>query len=109
MAGDRALPRSREPLETLRHQESSSDCTPDLIAYIHALYAKIPQAIILSIIRPFMYLAGVKVGSEGCKASRTISRIWDKACRRGRNPCGSKGYSRRDVQSNSKMDFLRST
>src|SRR5262249_55838136 len=46
----------------LRHQESPSDCTPDLIASIHALYAKIPQAIILSTILPFMYLTGVKVG-----------------------------------------------
>src|SRR5262249_630296 len=62
VAGDRALPGSFEPLETLRHQESPSDCTPDLIAYIHALYAKIPQVIILSTVRPFMYLAGVKVG-----------------------------------------------
>ena len=49
----------------LRHQESPSDCTPDLSAYIHALYAKIPQAIILSTVRPFMYLAGVKVGLGG--------------------------------------------
>src|SRR5215831_5000279 len=48
----------------LRAEESPSDCTPDLIAYIHALYTKIPQAIILSTVRPLMYLAGVKVGSE---------------------------------------------
>jgi hypothetical protein len=41
VAGDRALPGSLEPLETLRDQESPSDCTPDLIAYIHALYAEI--------------------------------------------------------------------
>src|SRR5262249_39514807 len=36
-----------------------------LIAYIHVLYAKILQVIILSTVRPFMYLAGVKVGFEG--------------------------------------------
>src|SRR5262249_54031868 len=33
-----------------------------LIAYIHAFAAKIPQVIILSTVRPTMYLAGVKVG-----------------------------------------------
>src|SRR5215813_4151862 len=53
----------------LRHQESPSDCTPDLIASIHALYAKIPQAIILSTIRPFVYLTGVKVGLDGSRRS----------------------------------------
>src|SRR5215471_4494285 len=47
----------------VRHQESPSDCTPGLIAYIHACSAKIPQVIILSTVRDFMYLAGVKVGS----------------------------------------------
>jgi hypothetical protein len=29
-------------------EESPNDFTPDLIAYIHALYAKIPQVIIVS-------------------------------------------------------------
>jgi hypothetical protein len=43
-------------------EESPNDFTPDLIAYIHALYAEILQTIILSGINHCMYLAGVKVG-----------------------------------------------
>src|SRR5262249_21197748 len=65
----------------LRHQESPSDCTPDLIASIHALYAKIPQAIILSTIRPFMYLTGVKVGFRGDAYALTcVSLLCVLAC-----------------------------
>jgi hypothetical protein len=46
----------------LRTEESPSHFTSALTTYIHAFYAKIPQAIILSGINPNMYLAGVKVG-----------------------------------------------
>jgi hypothetical protein len=45
-------------------EESPNDFTPDLIAYIHALYAEILQTIILSGINHCMYLAGVKVGPD---------------------------------------------
>src|SRR5215510_6700823 len=48
----------------LRTEESPSRFTSALTTYIHAFYAKIPQAIILSGINPNMYLAGVKVGSD---------------------------------------------
>ncbi len=48
----------------LSNEKSPSRFTPDLIAYIHALYVKIPYVIILSMINHFMYLAGVKVGAE---------------------------------------------
>jgi hypothetical protein len=55
--------------------------TPDLIAYIHTFYAKITQVVILSTIRPFMYLAGVKVGYK--HALLTTYGEWYQPERRG--------------------------